>query len=331
MSSSKDRQNAVKKLKTLCLAPKIDPKVFREKIEKTFTNARLPNRIDWSEREFGGVMCDVLMPEVYSSKRIMLYVHGGSFVGGSRAAWRSFCASLAHASSCRLVVPEFRLAPPYQYPSSLEDVQSVFRAVYTEEQIARSLDADSSDAMPEIIIAADGSGASIALALVLSLKGKYRDVIKQIVLFSPWLDMSAESKHLSAKKAADDIYTADALRRSVEFYTYPQNRSNPLVSPLLADDQTLHDFPATYIQMGEKELFLDDAERFQARLADNGVECQLDVWPDMMPCFQMADDCLSESHLAIEKVGHMITGRDSRRNESDTNIHIVLEKSLNDY
>ncbi|MBQ7158420.1 MAG: alpha/beta hydrolase [Treponema sp.] len=331
MSSSKDRQNAIKKLKTLCLSPKIDPKVFREKIENCFSNPLLPNRIEWSEREFGGVMCDVLMPEVYSSKRIMLYVHGGSFVGGSRGAWRSFCSSLAHATSCRVVVPEFRLSPPYQYPSSLEDVQSVFRNMYTEEQIARSLDIDSSDASPEIIIAADGSGASIALALVLSLKGKFRDVIKQIVLFSPWLDVSAESKHLSAKKGGDEIYTVDAVRRAAEFYTFPQNRANPLVSPLLADDQSLHGFPATYIQMGEKELFLDDAERFQARLADNGCECTLDVWPRMMPCFQMADECLSESHLAIEKVGHLITGRDSRRNESDTSIHIVLEKSLNGF
>lgn len=331
MSSSKDRQNAIKKLKCLCLAPKVDPKVFRDRLEQTFSNPMLPNRVEWSEREFGGVMSDVLVPEVYSSKRVMLYVHGGSFVGGSRVAWRSFCSSLAHASSCRVIVPEFRVSPPYQYPSSLEDVQSVFRTVYTEEQIARSLDADSSDASPEIIIAADGSGASIALALVLSLKGKYRDVIKQIVLFSPWLDVSVESRHMSAKKASDDIYTVDALRRSAEFYTYPQNRANPLVSPLLADDQSLRDFPPTFIQMGEKELFLDDAERFQSRLADNGTQCVLDVWPGMMPCFQMADDCLSESHLAVEKIGHLITGCDSRQNESDTAIHLVLEKSLNGF
>ena len=331
MSSSKDRQNAIKKLKCLCLAPKIDLKVFRERIEKTLENPMLPNRVEHSERKYGGILCDVLVPEVYSSKRIMVYVHGGSFVGGSRAAWRSFCASLAHASSCRVVVPEFRIPTPHQYPASLEDVQSVFRAVYTEEQIARSLDLDSSDAAPEIIITADGSGASIALALVLSLKGKFRSVIKQIVLFSPWLDVSTESKILSAKKAADDIYTADAIRRAAEFYTYQENRSNSLVSPLRADDQSLQGFPPVFIQMGEKELFMDDVEQFQAKLADNGTECVLDVWKGMMPCFQMADDCLSESHLAVEKIGHLITGRDERRNESDTNIHLTLEKSLNGF
>lgn len=328
MNSSKDRQNAIKKLKCLCLAPKIDLQVFRDKIEKTFAEPLLPNRVECSARDFGTVPCDVLVPEVYSSRRILLYVHGGSFVAGSRAAWRPFCASLAHATSCRVVVPEFRLSPPHQYPASLEDVQTVFRAIYTEEQVARSLDSGTSDANPEIIIAADGSGASIALALALSLKGKFRSVITRIVLFSPWLDVSADSKHLSAKKAADDIYTADAIRRSAEYYTYLENRSNPLVSALKADRSALADFPPVFIQMGEKELFLDDAEQFQALLADCGCECQLDVWQNMMPCFQMADEYLEEAHLAVEKVGHLITGRDARRNESDTNIHIVLEKSL---
>ena len=331
MSSSKDRQNAIKKLKALCLGPKVSLPVFREKLEHTFATALLPNRVECSERDFGGVPCDMLVPEVYSSKRIMLYVHGGSFVGGSRAGWRSFCASLAHAASCRVVVPEFRIPTPHQYPASLEDVQSVFRAVYTEEQVARSLDAGSADAVPEIILAADGSGASIALALALSLKGKFRSVITRIVLFSPWLDVSTGSKRLNAKKAGDEVYTADAIRRSAEFYTYLENRSNALVSPLLADAQNLREFPPVYIQMGEKELFLDDAEQFQAKLVDAGNECQLDVWKDMMPCFQMADDFLSESHLAIEKIGHVITGRDERRNESDTSIHLTLEKSLNGY
>lgn len=331
MNSSKDRQNAIKKLKCLCLAPKIDLQVFRERMERTFAAPLLPNRVECSEREFGGVPCDMLVPEVYSSQRIMVYVHGGSFVAGSRAGWRSFCASLAHATSCRLVVPEFRVSPPHQYPASLEDVQAVFRTVYTEEQVSRSLDAGTPDAAPEIIIAADGSGASIALALAISLKGKFRSVISRLVLFSPWLDVSADSKHLSAKKAADEIYTVDAVRRSAEYYTYFENRAHPLVSALKADRAMLADFPPVYIQMGEKELFLDDAERFQQLLVDAGNECELDVWRGMMPCFQMADEYLEEAHLAVEKIGRLITGRDERGNESDATIHLVLEKPAGDY
>ena len=33
----------------------------------------------------------------------------------------------------------------------------------------------------------------------------------------------------------------------------------------------------------------------------------LDIWPDMMFMFQMADEYLHESHLALDKVGKVVT------------------------
>ena len=41
----------------------------------------------------------------------------------------------------------------------------------------------SKEHMPEIIIAADGSGASIACALLFNLRERYRNCIKHIVFF----------------------------------------------------------------------------------------------------------------------------------------------------
>ena len=126
----------------------------------------------------------------------MIYVHGGSFVGGSRSAYRSFCASIANATSCRVVVPEFRLAPAYTFPNGIEDLQAVFRSVFTEEQIARSLDSSNpkKPEQPEILIAADGSGASLAMALILNLRERYRECISRVILFSPWLNLTSSVK-----------------------------------------------------------------------------------------------------------------------------------------
>lgn len=328
MSSSKERQQAIKKLRCMFFAPKLDVKAFRERIEATLYAPFLPNHVEATDCDYGGILCDVLYPEMYASRKIAIYVHGGSFVAGSRRAYRSFCASLAHAISCRMVVPEFRLAPAHPYPAALEDVQAVFRAVYTEEQVARSLDADGDDtAAPELIIMADGSGASIALAVLMSMKERFRGAVSHVVLFSPWLDVSEKNKHLAPKKARDEVFTADAIRRSAELYTYQENQLNPLVSPLRASKDMLKGLPPIFIQLGEKELFLDDAEQFMANLKDAGSDCDIDMWKDMMPLFQLADDALEESHLAIEKIGSMITGRNVRKGESAVGIGIELEHS----
>lgn len=309
MAFENDRKGAIKKLKCLCYTSKSETASFREKIENTFYTPILPNKVERSEYVYGGVMCDVLAPEIYASNRVVLYIHGGSFVGGSRASWRGFCSSLASKACARVVLPEYRLAPAYPYPAALEDIQSVFRALYTEEQVTSSLEktADGQELKPEIIIAADGSGCSIALALLFNLRERYRACISHVVLFSPWLNLSPDAPLLTAKKKADDILSSDVLRKSGSVYTYAANASTALVSPLLASDEQLTNFPPVYIQMGENEILKDDALDFAERLRTLGNKAEVDLWPGMMFMFQMADEFLHESHLAMDKVGKILT------------------------
>ena len=106
-----DKKAAVKKIKSLVLSSKGDIEPFRVKLEKNFKTDFLPNRVERTEKSYFGVKCDILSPEVFASNRVVIYIHGGSFVGGSRESWRGFCSNFAHAVSSRVVVPEFRLAP----------------------------------------------------------------------------------------------------------------------------------------------------------------------------------------------------------------------------
>lgn len=323
MSMKVDRKAAIKKVRTLVITPKSEIEPFRAKIEETFTTVFLPNHVERVEHEYGGIKCDMLVPEVYSSRRIMIYIHGGSFAGGSRDSWRAFCSSLAHASSSRVIVPEFRLPPTHAYPAALEDLQNVFRLVYAEEQIEMQI--EDPHAVPQMVIAADGSGASLAVALLLKLRDKYRQCVENLVLLSPWLDFSSDSPLIAGKHIADEVMSGESLHRAVDLYTYASNITNPLVSPLRAPMQNFIGFPPVYIQMGEKEILLKQVEQFIALLKEAGVECTLDVWPKMMFMFQMADEYLTESHLAVEKLGNYISARD----ENDIDEKAELLKKQN--
>lgn len=330
MNKADDRKSAIKKLKTLVYSSKQQVEDFRKNVDKKFIKAILPNHVECSEQEYANIQCDVLAPEIYSLHRIMIYIHGGSFVGGSRQAWRGFCASLAAATSCRIVVPDFRLAPAYAFPAAVEDLQAVFRNVFTEEQVACSLDSvdGKTQESPEVIIAADGSGASQAMALILSLKERYRSCIKQVILFSPWLSLSPNSSIIKNKKSRDEIISGEALRKSGDIYTYSGNLENPMVSPIFISEETLQKLPPIFIQMGEKEVLLEDTKTFQKLMTRAGSVCQLDVWPDMMFMFQMADEFLAESHLAIEKVGKLITFKREAADEQTLTRSPVLENSI---
>lgn len=308
-----DRKSAIKKLRLLLYGAKGSPKtnyqVFRSKIDEGFKTVFLPNDVECSEYKYGNVDCDVLAPEIYSSNRVMIYIHGGSFIGGSRNSYRSFCSSLATKCFCRVIVPEYRLAPEYAFPAANEDVQNVFKSLFTEEQIACSLNAEKNakPQLPEILIAADGSAASIACSLIFNLRDRYKNCIKKVILFSPWLDVSAQSRIICSKKKSDELINAEILKKSSAVYTFETNVSNPFVSPLLAKEEDLQHFPPVFIQMGEKEVLLDDAKEFKEKIEKAGSKCELDIWHDMMFMFQMADEFLHESHLALDKIGKIVT------------------------
>lgn len=304
-----DRKAAIKKLKLLTFGPKANVDSFRAKLDDNYKTTFLPNGVERTEYKYGNIECDVLAPEIYSSNRVMLYIHGGSFVGGSRVAYRSFCSSLATKCYCRVVVPEYRLAPSFPYPAANEDIQGVFKALFTEEQIACSLNTEKGarPVLPEIIIAADSSAASIACSLIFNLTERYRNCIKQMILFSPWLDVSQNSKLITTKKITDEVMSGEILRKSISLYTVEENTALPFISPVLASNDDLKNFPKTYIQMGEKEILLEEAKNFAKILNDSGTECELDVWPNMMFMFQMADEYLHESHLALDRIGKIVT------------------------
>ena len=325
---SNDRRAAVKKLRSFYLSPKIDINDFRLRLEENFSSVFLPNNVEREEKSCRLTKYDVLSPEIFASNRILLYIHGGSFVGGSRAAYRPFVSALANATASKAFLPEFRLAPAHPFPASLEDVQEVFQEIYIQTETSLSLSADVGDTNknPEIIIMADTSGASIAFALLFGMDEKALKAVRQVVLFSPWLDFSEENDMFTAKKVSDEVFTADSVRLASEHYTYQENWKNPLVSPLKADRSLLSKMPPVYIQMGEKEIFYDDALVLQAMLRNFGRKCELDIWKKMMPMFQLADEELSESHLAVEKIGKLITAKD-HSDESVREIQLQLEKS----
>ncbi len=329
MAINNNKKGAIKKLKLLTYSSKTTVDTFRRNFESEFRTNYIPNRVERQEIKYGNVACDILSPEIYSSNRILIYIHGGCFVGGSRASYRNFCASLASKAYSRVVVPEFRLSPAYPCPAAIEDIQTVFRGVYTEEQVSCSLNSsEDSPSTPEIIIAADGSGASLACALIFNLREKYRACIKHLILFSPWLDVSPTSRILTAKKAYDEVMSADVIKQSASEYTYAANTTSSSVSPLLATDEQIENFPETFIQMGENEILLDDARAFAKRLNSTGNNCTLDVWPDMMFMFQMADEFLYESHIAMDKIGKVITNSLAPSEQIEIENQPKLEHSL---
>lgn len=321
MEIKQDKKAALKKIKTLSYSQKVDTESFRKKIEETFSTDYIPGKVEITEKEFGGVSCSIICPELFSANRAMIYIHGGNFIAGSRQSWTSFCSTFATATSTKIILPEFRLAPEHPFPAQAEDIENVFKSVLLSEKInlkmnsTDDIDLKEDKEKPEIIIAADSSGASIALSFLLGLDKKYLSEISKIILLSPILEYSFDDATVALKKLKDEVTNAESIRQCACMYTYESNISSYSVSPIKAEDSLYEGFPEFYIQCGAKELMLPYNKQFELKLARSGVKCTLDIVEDMMFLFQLADESLMEAYESITRIGDWINFRGGETKE----------------
>jgi len=55
--------------------------------------------------------------------RTVVHFHGGGYCVGSALEARIWAAHLSAQAACRVVVPEYRLAPEHPYPAALDDAR----------------------------------------------------------------------------------------------------------------------------------------------------------------------------------------------------------------
>jgi len=291
---SKAIREAARRYRKTVYNQKTPIKTHRVAVDEIFGTAMLPNNIDRREVDVGGVPADLLVPELAVGGRTILYAHGGGFIAGSRLSARNLCASIAHESASRLLLPEYRLAPEYPFPTAVEDLFRAYKWLLAE-----------GTAPADIILAGDGSGANLSLALVHYLQ-KYREPYPGAILaISPWVDLACATESFTRRKSPDPLYTRDILSQLATLYTYQDNFANPLVSPIHGDYLA---FPPLYVQCGSREILLDDAKDLVSRVTAAGGSATLDVREGMWHLFQAADALTPRAHLAVKDMGAWVRG-----------------------
>src|ERR1700761_2119275 len=81
----------------------------RARMPTAWTPDMLEPGIEGRNAVIGEIDCLVCQPPAVLDT--ILYLHGGGYRMGSPAAWANFGSRLAAATDCRVVVPDYRLAP----------------------------------------------------------------------------------------------------------------------------------------------------------------------------------------------------------------------------
>jgi epsilon-lactone hydrolase len=226
--------------------------------------------------------------------RTVVHFHGGGYCVGSARMARAWAARLAAGAGCRVVLPEYRLAPEHPYPAALDDAHAVMTALL------------GGAAPGSVVVSGDSAGAGLALALTLSLRDRGGPLPAGCILISPWLDLGRDRRALPALARADVLLTPRWLEACAGAYARPPDWRDPSVSPLLASPAGL---PPLLIQSGSDDLLAPDADQLAASASAAGVDVSYTRWPRMWHDFALqpgllaaADSALSQAAWFVQRV-----------------------------
>jgi acetyl esterase/lipase len=259
------------------------------------TGRALPNQVVGGMVDAAGVPAEMQTPAGATDENLIVYFHGGGYVGGSIASHRNLTGHLALHSGCRVLSVEYRLAPEHPHPAPVEDAVTSYNWAV-----------DQGYAPGKIALAGDSAGGGLTAACLLALRDRQIELPAAAMMISPWLDMGFTGESMVTNEEHDSSISAISMPRIRELFLGDVSADDPLASPLEAD---LGGLPPLLIQVGDEEVLLSDSERFAEKANAAGVDIELRVWPEMFHVWHACVGLFQEATDAIEEMVEFVRPR----------------------
>ncbi|MBV8116746.1 MAG: alpha/beta hydrolase [Candidatus Eremiobacteraeota bacterium] len=212
---------------------------------------------------------------------VVYYLHGGGYVAGSPAMYRTLTGAFCRRCRVRVFALDYRLAPEHRFPAAVHDAVAGYRWLL-----------DAGNKPRDIVIAGDSAGGGLALSTMLALRDAGLPLPAGAVMIAPWVDL-----------AATVVVSKRGERRIAHAYVGDRPLDDPLASGLYAE---LHGLPPLMIQASTIEMLRDDAVRLDAKARSAGVESTLRLW-DGVPHVWHIFSGLPESREAFAEIAGFVT------------------------
>ena len=222
------------------------------------------------------------------SRRVVLYLHGGGYVGGTIQMYRSITSAFALRCGARVFAVDYRLAPEHPFPAALDDALAAYRWLL-EQGVEAS----------KIVVAGDSAGGGLTLSTLLAIRERGLPRPAGAVMIAPWVDLLATGDSVRTNARTDDVVVPDnGENKLAHAYMGGAPLDTPLASGLYAE---LAGLPPMLIQASAIEVLLDDAVRLDAKARAAGVDSKLRLW-DGLPHVWHLFKILPETREAFDDI-----------------------------
>jgi acetyl esterase/lipase len=198
----------------------------------------------------------------------LYFMHGGGMVLGNLETDHLTAVRLCETIGAVVVSVDYRLAPEHPYPAGVDDALAglTWMAAHADE-----LGFD-----PQRLALYGGSaGGGLALAIALRIRDEGGPAIHFVMVPYPMIDDRNETA--SSREIVDvGIWDRAGNIEAWEWYLGGQE-ADGYAAP--AREENLTGLPPTFIDVGDQDMFMDEAVTFAQRLEAAGVPTELHVYP----------------------------------------------------
>jgi acetyl esterase/lipase len=231
-------------------------------------------------------------PKQAASEKRILYIHGGAYISNiSKYHWQ-LIEQLLFATNATIIVPDYPLAPTATCTDVLEMVEKVY------DRMLETNDASN------LIFMGDSAGAGLAFALAQKLRNDQKTQPNQLILLSPWLDITMENPDIQQVDKKDKMLSIKGLQMAGQAYTGNLDTKDYRVSPIYGN---FNDLGKISVFIGTHDLFIEDSRKLKAMLEGQGIHFNFFEYPKMFHVW-MVITSLEEAKAAIIQISDLVNG-----------------------
>lgn len=230
----------------------------------TLPGGILPDQVSSERVVIDSVPCEWIRVNGAPEHKVLLHVHGGSFISGEPCSKLYAMVRIAQKANVNILSVDYRLAPEHPYPAALEDCAAVYKAL-----LRSGYSAD------DIIVFGESAGATLVLCTTLMLRDQKVPMPKALIVLSPITDLSVPLEERKKYAPNDPLLDEGSAFR---LYYRDEDLENPWISPALGDFTGL---PPILLHAGTNEILAYDAQRLISQAVAAHVDIQAHFWAEM--------------------------------------------------
>ncbi|MBB3103201.1 alpha/beta hydrolase [Azomonas macrocytogenes] len=227
-----------------------------------------------SSKQAGGHTVWTIAPRTGATERQVLYLHGGAYVAGiAEMHWNSVAAFIDHCQ-CTFIMPDYPLAPQH----TVDDALAMLLPLYGELV--------EMNGATHLTLLGESSGGGLALALAMRLREADLEQPADLILLSPWLDVTMNNPAIAEADKLDPILNVQGLQDAGKAWAGTHPLTDYQVSPIYGN---LEGLAPIMLFMGTHDVFIADARKLAAQAKTARARLDYHEYDGMLHCWYITD------------------------------------------